>query len=123
MLVLTRKLQETIHIGDNITITIVRIQGNTVRVGIEAPGDVRVVRGEVAARDEAELAAAQAEILAATPPTTAPRPAVVLRRQAPLARMAAGKPRLRLAMPDSPERQSALREASGTAARESALTC
>ena len=61
MLVLTRKMQERIHIGDNITITLVRIQGNTVRIGIEAPGDVRVVRGEVAVRDQLELAAAEAE--------------------------------------------------------------
>jgi carbon storage regulator CsrA len=48
MLVLTRKLQEKIYIGDNVTITIVRIQGSTVRVGIEAPDDVRVMRGEIA---------------------------------------------------------------------------
>ncbi len=48
MLVLTRKLQEKIHIGDQVTITIVRIQGNTVRVGIEAPKTVRVIRGEIA---------------------------------------------------------------------------
>ena len=47
MLVLTRKIQEKIHIGDNVTITVVRIQGNTVRVGIEAPQDVRVIRGEI----------------------------------------------------------------------------
>jgi carbon storage regulator CsrA len=52
MLVLTRKQQETIQIGENITITIVRIKGNTVRVGIEAPPDVRVVRGEIAAEKE-----------------------------------------------------------------------
>lgn len=51
MLVLTRKLQEQIHIGDSITITVVRIQGNTVRVGIEAPKEVRVIRGEVAVKD------------------------------------------------------------------------
>ena len=51
MLVLTRKHQERIQIGSSITITIVRIQGNAVRVGIEAPRDVRVVRGEVAQRD------------------------------------------------------------------------
>jgi carbon storage regulator CsrA len=51
MLVLTRKLQETIQIGENITITIVRIKGNTVRVGIEAPRDVRVARGEVFTRE------------------------------------------------------------------------
>lgn len=124
MLVLTRKLQETIHIGENIKITIVRIQGNTVRVGIEAPGDVRVVRGEVAARDEVELAAAAAEVPAATPATAAPQATVVLRRQPPLARIAAGKSRLRLAIPDSrPDVQSPLREASSGAARQSALTC
>ena len=51
MLVLSRKLQEKIRIGKHITITIVRIQGNTVRVGIEAPEDVRVVRGELATAD------------------------------------------------------------------------
>ena len=48
MLVLTRKSQEKIHIGDHVTITVVRIKGNTVRVGIEAPHDVRVIRGEIA---------------------------------------------------------------------------
>ena len=47
MLVLTRKSQETIRIGDNVVITIVRVKGNTVRVGIEAPRNVRVVRGEL----------------------------------------------------------------------------
>jgi carbon storage regulator CsrA len=48
MLVLTRKTQEKIQIGDNITITIVRVKGQSVRVGIEAPHDVRVIRGELA---------------------------------------------------------------------------
>lgn len=47
MLVLTRKAQEQIRINDNITVTILRIKGNTVRVGIEAPRDVHVVRGEL----------------------------------------------------------------------------
>lgn len=47
MLVLTRKRQEQIRIGDNITLTILRVKGNTVRVGIDAPRDVRVVRGEL----------------------------------------------------------------------------
>ena len=51
MLVLTRKQQEQIHIGDNITITVVRIHGNSVRIGIEAPQSVRVLRGEVATRE------------------------------------------------------------------------
>lgn len=47
MLVLTRKLEEQIRIGDDITISILRVKGNTVRVGIEAPRAVRVVRGEL----------------------------------------------------------------------------
>jgi carbon storage regulator CsrA len=51
MLVLTRKQQERIHIGENITITVVRIKGNTVRVGIEAPRDVRIIRGETVEKD------------------------------------------------------------------------
>lgn len=47
MLVLTRKRDETVQIGDGITITVVRINGNMVRIGIEAPRDVPVHRGEV----------------------------------------------------------------------------
>jgi carbon storage regulator CsrA len=47
MLVLTRKLQQQIKIGQQITVTILRVKGQTVRVGIEAPRDVRVVRGEL----------------------------------------------------------------------------
>jgi carbon storage regulator CsrA len=47
MLVLTRKLQQQIKIGEQITVTILRVKGQTVRVGIEAPRDVRVIRGEL----------------------------------------------------------------------------
>jgi carbon storage regulator CsrA len=47
MLVLTRKLQEKIQIGDNITITILRTKGKSVRLGIEAPMEVPVIRGEL----------------------------------------------------------------------------
>lgn len=49
MLVLTRKQKESIKIGDSIVITILRVQGHSVRVGIEAPREVRVVRGELSA--------------------------------------------------------------------------
>ncbi len=120
MLVLTRKLQEKIHIGENITITVVRIQGNTVRVGIEAPGDVRVVRGEVIARDEAEMAAADAEPGAITASDTT----VVLRRKPPLARITANKARLRLAVTDGrPSVQSPLRDACASTRPNPALTC
>ena len=52
MLVLTRKQNEKIQIGDNIYLTVLRIKGNTVRLGIEAPQDVRVVRGELPPQTE-----------------------------------------------------------------------
>lgn len=48
MLVLTRKLQEKIQIGDGITITVLRTKGKSVRLGIEAPMEVPVIRGELA---------------------------------------------------------------------------
>jgi carbon storage regulator len=47
MLVLTRKLMEKLVIGDNICITVVRIEGGQVRLGIEAPSDVRIIRSEL----------------------------------------------------------------------------
>jgi carbon storage regulator len=47
MLVLTRKEGEQLLIGDNIVITINRISGNRVAIGIEAPRDVRIVRSEL----------------------------------------------------------------------------
>jgi carbon storage regulator CsrA len=47
MLVLTRKLQQQIKIGDEITVTVLRVKGSTVRIGVQAPRAVRVVRGEL----------------------------------------------------------------------------
>ena len=49
MLVLTRKNSETIRIGDDVTVTIVRTGRSSVQIGIEAPRDVRIVRGELEA--------------------------------------------------------------------------
>jgi carbon storage regulator len=51
MLVLSRKPGERIHIGDDVVITIVRIGPNTVRLGIEAPRDMNIVREELCIRD------------------------------------------------------------------------
>src|SRR5690349_12725430 len=48
MLVLTRKTKQQIQIGPNVTITILQIKGQAVRVGIEAPRDVCVLRNELA---------------------------------------------------------------------------
>ena len=47
MLVLSRKVGERIWIGDNIAVTVVRITGGGVRLGIEAPEDLAVVREEL----------------------------------------------------------------------------
>jgi carbon storage regulator len=47
MLVLTRKLMEKLFIGDNICVTVVRLEGGQVRLGIDAPRDVTVVRAEL----------------------------------------------------------------------------
>ncbi|MEE8057365.1 MAG: carbon storage regulator CsrA [Pseudomonadales bacterium] len=47
MLVLTRRIKETIKIGDDITITTLDIQGNQVRLGITAPKDIEVHREEI----------------------------------------------------------------------------
>jgi carbon storage regulator CsrA len=47
MLVLTRKASQQIQVGENIVITILNVKGNSVRIGIEAPRDVRVMRGEL----------------------------------------------------------------------------
>ncbi|MAF89701.1 MAG: carbon storage regulator CsrA [Bdellovibrionota bacterium] len=47
MLVLTRKLGESIAIDDNIKVTVVQIKGKQVRVGIEAPKDTKIHRLEV----------------------------------------------------------------------------
>lgn len=52
MLVLSRKSGERILIGDNVAITIVRIGPNTVRLGIDAPRDMNIVREELCAEPD-----------------------------------------------------------------------
>lgn len=47
MLVLSRKMGERIVIGDDVTITVSRISGNRVSIGVEAPSDIKVIRGEL----------------------------------------------------------------------------
>jgi carbon storage regulator len=48
MLVLSRKPGERVIIGSGITVTVVEITGNRIRIGIDAPDDVRILRGELA---------------------------------------------------------------------------
>ena len=47
MLALTRKVGERIVIGDNIVVTVVSIKGDSIRVSIEAPKDIKIYRGEI----------------------------------------------------------------------------
>lgn len=62
MLVLSRKESQRIRLGDSIVITIVKISGDKVRIGIDAPGDVLVLRDELEPRDKPlEMEAAPAE--------------------------------------------------------------
>ena len=60
MLVLTRKPRQQIMIGDNIIINVVEVQGDNVRIAIEAPRDVKIYRGEIyrAIQEENKRAAA-----------------------------------------------------------------
>ena len=54
MLVLSRKVGERILIGDNIAITVVRVAQGAVRIGVEAPDNLNVVREEVVIPNPAE---------------------------------------------------------------------
>ncbi|MDY7561151.1 carbon storage regulator CsrA [Pseudomonas sp. 10B1] len=65
MLVLTREVGETFSIGNNITVQILAVNGNQVRLGITAPKDVKVNRMEVHYRISRRLAAEKASL----PPT------------------------------------------------------
>ena len=47
MLVLTRKQGEQLQIGDNITITLLAVRGGGMKIGIQAPDNVRILRGEL----------------------------------------------------------------------------
>lgn len=68
MLVLTRKQGEVIQIGDSITITVLRMKGKSVRLGIKAPHDFNVIRGELAFGSDGELASEDAAEVESTAP-------------------------------------------------------
>jgi carbon storage regulator len=51
MLVLSRRESQRIQLGESIVVTVVRVNGDQVRLGIEAPASVRVLRGELEPRN------------------------------------------------------------------------
>ena len=52
MLILTRRVDESLVIGDNVTVTILGVKGNQVRIGVDAPRDVNVHREELAQKQD-----------------------------------------------------------------------
>lgn len=60
MLILTRRVGETINIGDDVTVTVLGVKGNQVRIGVKAPKETAVHREEIYERVKREEEAARA---------------------------------------------------------------
>jgi len=61
MLILTRRVGETLMVGDEVTVTVLGVKGNQVRIGLNAPKEVAVHREEIYQRIQAENNADEAE--------------------------------------------------------------
>ncbi|MDX1251222.1 MAG: carbon storage regulator CsrA [Pseudomonadota bacterium] len=61
MLILTRRVGETLIIGDDVTVTVLGVKGNQVRIGVNAPKDVSVHREEIYQRIQKEKEQAHTE--------------------------------------------------------------
>lgn len=61
MLILTRRVSETLNIGDEVKVIVLSVKGNQVRIGIEAPPDVAVHREEIYRRIHGDPAAKKSQ--------------------------------------------------------------
>jgi len=68
MLILTRRVGETLMIGDEVTVTVLGVKGNQVRIGVNAPKDIAVHREEIYERIKRE----QDSVAPGTAPAPAP---------------------------------------------------
>jgi len=69
MLVLSRKKEQQIHIGDNIIVTVLHIKGSSVRLGIQAPKEVRVMRSELSQRTDESVGESESQETGTSAPT------------------------------------------------------
>jgi len=68
MLILSRRESECIHLGDDIVLTIVRVSGEKVRIGVEAPPHIKILRNELELSKPSQ-ASSESDVTGVTMPT------------------------------------------------------